>query len=54
MSFGWLEITIVLAIILILFGGAKIPQLMRSAGKGVSDFNKELDKVRRQREEDQE
>lgn len=29
---------IVLLIILVLFGGSKIPQLMRGVGKGISEF----------------
>jgi sec-independent protein translocase protein TatA len=29
---------IVLLIVLVLFGGSKIPQLMRGVGKGISEF----------------
>ncbi len=38
-SMGWAEIVVVLAIILLLFGGKKIPELMRGIGKGVREFN---------------
>lgn len=35
---GTQEILIVGAVVLVLFGGAKIPELMRGLGKGVSEF----------------
>lgn len=34
---GW-EWIIILVVILLLFGGKKIPELMRSMGKGVKSF----------------
>ena len=34
------ELLIVLAILLILFGGAKIPQLARSLGQSITEFKK--------------
>ena len=34
------EWIIILVIVIILFGGKKIPELMRSLGKGVSEFKK--------------
>ena len=37
-SFGWGEILIIAFIILLLFGGRKIPELMRGLGKGVKSF----------------
>jgi sec-independent protein translocase protein TatA len=33
-----LEIIIILAIVLLLFGGKKIPELMRGLGKGIKEF----------------
>jgi len=36
---GWAEVIIVLAVILLLFGGKKIPELMRGLGKGIREFN---------------
>ena len=36
--FGTQEIIIILVIILLLFGGRKIPELMRGLGKGVKEF----------------
>lgn len=38
MPSGW-EIFVVLFVILLLFGGKKIPELMRGIGKGIREFN---------------
>jgi len=35
---GWGEIIVIALIILLLFGGRKIPELMRGLGKGVKSF----------------
>lgn len=35
---GW-EIFVVLFVVLLLFGGKKIPELMRGVGKGIREFN---------------
>ncbi|MBP5190606.1 MAG: twin-arginine translocase TatA/TatE family subunit [Bacteroidales bacterium] len=35
---GGQEIIIILVIVLILFGGRKIPELMRGLGKGVKEY----------------
>ncbi|MFN8699320.1 MAG: twin-arginine translocase TatA/TatE family subunit [Flavobacteriales bacterium] len=35
---GPTEIILILAIILLLFGGKKIPELMRGLGRGVKEF----------------
>ena len=37
-SFGWGEILIITFVILLLFGGRKIPELMKGIGKGVKSF----------------
>ncbi|MBO7118883.1 MAG: twin-arginine translocase TatA/TatE family subunit [Bacteroidaceae bacterium] len=39
-SIGSQEIIIIALVILLLFGGKKIPELMRGLGKGVSQFKK--------------
>jgi sec-independent protein translocase protein TatA len=44
---GPTEIILILAIVLLLFGGKKIPELMRGVGKGVKSFKDGL------KEEDQ-
>ena len=38
-KFGPLEIFLVLAVVLLLFGGKKIPELMRGLGQGIREFN---------------
>jgi sec-independent protein translocase protein TatA len=38
MSFGPTELLIVLAVVLLIFGSAKIPQLARSLGQAKNEF----------------
>ena len=38
MGLGGGEIAIILVIVLLLFGGRKIPELMRGLGKGIKEF----------------
>ena len=38
-SMGIYEIVLIFAIVLLLFGGNKIPELMRGLGKGIREFN---------------
>ena len=33
------ELLIILGVVLLLFGGKKIPELMRGVGKGIKEFN---------------
>jgi len=37
---GGTELIIIVFVILLLFGGKKIPELMRGIGKGISEYNK--------------
>ena len=39
LGMGTQEIILVLVIVLLLFGGKKIPELMRGLGRGVREFN---------------
>ena len=39
---GTAEIIIIALVILLLFGGAKIPQLMKGLGKGIHEYKKGL------------
>ncbi|HEX4957997.1 MAG TPA: twin-arginine translocase TatA/TatE family subunit [Lacibacter sp.] len=48
---GTQEIIIVAIIILLLFGGRKIPELMRGLGKGIREFNDAKNTVRKEIEE---
>lgn len=43
--FGGQDMIIVLVVVLVLFGGSKIPQLMRGIGQGVGELKKGLDEV---------
>ncbi|MBP9986785.1 MAG: twin-arginine translocase TatA/TatE family subunit [Bacteroidales bacterium] len=44
-SLGWPEIIIILFVVVLLFGGKKIPELMRGVGKGVKEFKKGMKEV---------
>lgn len=37
-AFGWPQMLLILAVAVLLFGGKKIPELMRGLGKGVKEF----------------
>jgi len=37
-GFGPTEIIILLVLVVLLFGGKKIPELMRGVGKGITEF----------------
>jgi sec-independent protein translocase protein TatA len=39
---GGQEILVIALVLLVLFGGAKIPALMRGMGQGIREFRKEL------------
>ncbi|MCQ2301951.1 MAG: twin-arginine translocase TatA/TatE family subunit [Bacteroidales bacterium] len=43
LSIGTQEIIIIALIVLLLFGGKKIPELMRGLGKGVKSFKDGMD-----------
>jgi sec-independent protein translocase protein TatA len=51
MGFGGKEIWIILIIILVLFGGRKIPELMRGMGRGIREFNDAKNNVKKEIEE---
>ena len=45
-AIGWPQIVLIVAIVLILFGGKKLPELMRGLGRGMKEFKdatKEID-----------
>jgi sec-independent protein translocase protein TatA len=48
---GFNEILIILVIVLLLFGGRKIPELMRGLGRGVREFNDAKNTVRKEIED---
>ncbi len=39
-NLGATEIIVILLIVLLLFGGKKIPELMRGLGSGIREFNR--------------
>ncbi len=43
---GGTEIIIILLIVLVLFGGKKIPELMRGLGKGVKEYKNAVNDVK--------
>ncbi len=45
-SLGPSELIIIALIVLLLFGGKKIPELMRGMGKGIREFNNAKDGMR--------
>jgi len=48
---GTNEIIIILIIVLLMFGGRKIPELMRGLGKGVREFNDAKTNVKKEIED---
>ncbi len=40
MDLGWPEVLLVLAIVLIVFGAGKLPQVASQLGKGIREFRK--------------
>ena len=45
------HILLILLVVLLLFGGKKIPELMRGLGKGIREFNDAKNNVKREMEE---
>ncbi len=53
---GWLgtqEIVLIVLIVVLLFGGRKIPELMKGLGKGVRSFKEGMNNPDNDNEEDQ-
>ncbi|MFT3845367.1 MAG: twin-arginine translocase TatA/TatE family subunit [Lacibacter sp.] len=48
---GTQEIILIVIAILILFGGRKIPELMKGLGKGIREFNDAKNNVRKEIED---
>ena len=42
---GWGEIVLIALVVLLLFGGKKIPELMKGLGKGVKSFKEGMSQV---------
>lgn len=42
-KFGAMEIILILVVVVLLFGGRKIPELMKGIGQGLKEFRKAKD-----------
>ena len=51
--FGTWEIIAIVAVVLLLFGGKKIPELMKGLGKGVKSFKEGMNEVEKEIQEPQ-
>lgn len=47
-NLGTSELLIIALVVLLLFGGKKIPELMRGLGKGVNQFKKGMNEIEEQ------
>ena len=50
-NMGVTEWVLILVVVLLLFGGKKIPELMRGLGKGIREFNDAKTNVKKEIEE---
>ena len=50
-NLGFQEILIIGIVILVMFGGRKIPEFMRGLGKGIREFNDAKNNVKKEIEE---
>jgi sec-independent protein translocase protein TatA len=50
-NLGFQEILIIAVVVLVLFGGRKIPEFMRGLGKGIREFNDAKSNVKKELEE---
>ena len=39
-NFGFTEILLILLVVVLLFGGRKVPELMKGLGQGIKEFKK--------------
>ena len=51
MSLGITEITLILVVILLLFGGKRIPELARALGKASYEYKKAKDLIKKEADE---
>lgn len=50
-NLGFQEILLIAVVVLVLFGGRKIPEFMKGLGRGVREFNDAKNSVRKELEE---
>ena len=47
-NLGMGELLIIMFVVLILFGGKKIPEIAKNLGKGISEFKKGLNELKKE------
>lgn len=50
-NLGFQEILLIAVVVLVLFGGRKIPEFMRGLGKGIREFNDAKNNVKKELED---
>ena len=50
-NLGFQELLIIGVVILVMFGGRKIPEFMKGLGKGISEFNDAKNNVKKELED---
>ena len=50
-NLGFQEILLIAVVVLVLFGGRKIPEFMKGLGKGIREFNDAKENVKKELEE---
>jgi sec-independent protein translocase protein TatA len=50
-NFGFQELLIIGVVILVMFGGRKIPEFMKGLGKGIREFNDAKNNVKKELED---
>ncbi len=53
-NLGFQEILLIAVVVLVLFGGRKIPEFMRGLGKGIREFNDAKNNVKKELEDEME
>ena len=51
---GWTEVMVIALVVLLIFGGKKIPEMMKGLGKGVRSFKEGLREVDDENKKDDE
>ena len=52
LNLGAMEIILIVLVVLLLFGGKKIPELMQGIGKGIRSFKKGLNEVEKKKKKE--
>ena len=51
LAVGAWQIVLIVLVVLLLFGGKKIPELMKGLGKGISEFKKGKEEIKKDLED---